>query len=184
MSTETDSPLRRARSFFMAPSPGGRATVAIRAAVGGVFIVSGLLKFVFSNQGPARFAKIGLPAPTELAYFVGGVEVVCGTLLLVGLLTRLAAVPLVIDMIVALATTKVPLLYGPGPEPALAMPKTGFWAFAYQARLDATMLTACVYLAIVGAGVWSVDAILSRRRGGGPLMNDVRIGEAGAQLMG
>src|SRR4029079_10578748 len=122
---ETESLPRRALAFFLAPSSGGRATVAIRGAVGGVFRVSGVLKFLFANQGPARFAKLGLPA--DLSYFVGSVEVVCGALLLGGLFTRFAAVPLVVDMLVALATTKVPLLYGPGPEPVAAMPKTGFW---------------------------------------------------------
>jgi len=145
-------------------SSGPRATVAIRGAVGFVFLVSGMTKFLFENQGPGRFAKLGLPAPHELAYFVGGVEIVCGGLLLVGLFTRLAAVPLVIDMVVAVLSTKVPLLFGPGPEPVAAVPKIGFWAFAYQARLDLAMLSACVYVAIIGAGLWSLDAIRARRR--------------------
>ncbi len=147
----------------MSQSP-SRATIALRGAVGSVFIVSGLLKLLYDNQGPGRFAKIGLPDPAQLAYFVAFVEITAGTMLLLGLLTRLAAIPLVIDMVVAIATTKVPLLFGAGPEPVTAMPKTGLWAFAYQARLDVTMLTACVYLMIVGAGVWSLDALLARRR--------------------
>jgi uncharacterized membrane protein YphA (DoxX/SURF4 family) len=151
-----------------------RATAAVRGAVGAVFFVSGLMKFLFENQGPGRFAKIGLPAPHELAYFVGVVEVTCGALLLVGLFTRYAAVPLVIDMVVALAATKVPLLFGVGPEPVAAAPKMGFWAFAYQSRLDLTMLSACVFLAVVGGGLWSVDAILLRRRGEHALMGKVR----------
>jgi uncharacterized membrane protein YphA (DoxX/SURF4 family) len=45
-------------------------------------------------RGAGRFAKIGIPAPELLGPFVGGVEVVCGTLLLLGLATRLAALPL------------------------------------------------------------------------------------------
>jgi uncharacterized membrane protein YphA (DoxX/SURF4 family) len=181
------SPVRRALSFFLAPGVGGsatRATVAIRAVVGGVFVVSGLMKFVFENQGPARFAKIGLPAPAELAHFVGGVEVVCGALLLVGLFTRMAAVPLVIDMAVALATTKLPLLVGAGPEPVAAVPKTGFWAFAYQSRLDVTMLTACVYLAVIGAGLWSLDALRSRRARESVLLSRVRNDQRSAQPTG
>ena len=150
------------------PSVGqpSRATIAVRGAVGAVFVVSGLLKFAFENQGPGRFAKIGLPDPAQLAYFVGSVEVVAGTMLIVGLFTRLATIPLMIDMLVAVATTKVPLLFGPGPEPVAAIPKTGLWAFAYQARLDLTMLTACAYLLVVGAGLWSLDAFLARRRSG------------------
>jgi putative oxidoreductase len=136
--TNVTSPARRALAFFIEPSPGdpsSRAAVLLRGAVGSVFLVSGATKFLFDNQGPGRFAKIGFPAAHELASFVGGVEIVCGALLVVGLLTRLAAVPLIVDMVVALVTTKVPLLFGAGPEPVAAPPKIGFWAFAYQARL-------------------------------------------------
>jgi uncharacterized membrane protein YphA (DoxX/SURF4 family) len=177
------SPSERFRrvAAFLQPNIGQpfRATLIVRVAVGGVFLSSGLVKFLFDNQGPGRFAKIGLPAASQLAYFVGGVEVVCGTLLILGLFVRLAALPLVIDMIVALVTTKLPLLFGAGPEPIAAMPKTGFWAFAYQARLDITMLMACVFLVAVGAGLWSLDALLSRRRWEGRLMSDPRVaGEA------
>src|SRR5207249_4975114 len=87
-----------------------------------------------------------------------------GALVALGLLTRLAALPLAIDMVVAIASTKAPLLWGAGPEPVGAPPKTGLLAFAYQARLDLTMLGACVYLAIVGAGLWSLDAWLAKNR--------------------
>ena len=171
------SPTRRALAFFFEPSPGdpsSRAAVLLRGAVGSVFLVSGATKFLFDNQGPGRFAKLGFPAAHELASFVGGVEIVCGALLVVGLLTRLAAVPLVVDMVVALVTTKVPLLFGAGPEPVAAPPKTGFWAFAYQARLDGTMLLACAYLVAVGAGLWSIDAFLARRRWESALLDKVR----------
>lgn len=178
--SSTMSSSERARSiaaFLLRPSIGqpARATLLVRLAVGGVFLSSGLVKFLFDNQGPGRFAKIGLPAATQVAYFVGGVEVVCGALLILGLFVRLAALPLVIDMAVALVTTKLPLLFGAGPEPVAAMPKTGFWAFAYQARLDVTMLVACVFLVTVGAGLWSLDAMLSRRRWEGRLMSDRRV---------
>lgn len=167
MSHSASSPASRLLALFR-PNAGqpSRATIAVRGAVGAVFVVSGLLKFAFENQGPGRFAKIGLPDPAQLAYFVGSVEVVAGTMLIVGLFTRLATIPLMIDMLVAITTTKVPLLFGPGPEPVAAIPKTGLWAFAYQARLDITMLTACAYLLVVGAGLWSLDALLARRRTG------------------
>jgi uncharacterized membrane protein YphA (DoxX/SURF4 family) len=168
--------IRNAATFFLRPSIGqpSRATLLVRVAVGGVFLTSGLVKFLFDNQGPGRFAKIGLPAPAQLATFVGAVEVVCGALLLVGLFVRLAALPLVVDMAVAIATTKLPLLFGSGPEPVAALPKTGFWAFAYQARLDVTMLLGCVFLAAAGAGLWSIDALLSRRRWEGRLLGHPR----------
>jgi uncharacterized membrane protein YphA (DoxX/SURF4 family) len=168
--------IRNVATFFLRPSIGqpSRATLLVRVAVGAVFLTSGLVKFLFDNQGPGRFAKIGLPAPAQLATFIGTVEVVCGALLLVGLFVRLAALPLIADMAVAIATTKLPLLVGPGPEPVAAMPKVGFWAFAYQARLDVTMLLGCVFLAAVGAGLWSIDAVLSRRRWEGRLLGHPR----------
>ncbi len=141
-----------------------RATLLVRLAVGGVFLSSGLVKLLFDNQGPGRFAKIGLPDPSALATFVGAVEIACGALILAGLYVRLAALPLVADMIVAIASTKLPLLFGAGPEPVAAPPKTGLWAFAYQARLDVTMLLACVFLVVAGAGLLSLDARMARRQ--------------------
>src|SRR5262249_9110533 len=128
------------------------ATILVRLAVGGVFLASGLIKFFYNNQGVGRFAKLGIPAPEVMADFVGGVEISAGLLLAVGLATRLATIPLVIDMVVAIITSKLPMLFGPGPEPVAAPPKVGLWAFAYQARLDSTMLLCCVFLLVVGAG--------------------------------
>jgi uncharacterized membrane protein YphA (DoxX/SURF4 family) len=172
----SSEPARNVAAFLLRPSIGQplRATLLVRLAVGGVFMSSGLVKFLFENQGPGRFAKIGLPA--DLAYFVSAIEVVCGALLVLGLFVRLAALPLIVDMAVALATTKLPFLFGAGPEPVAAMPKTGFWAFAYQARLDVTMLLGCAFLVAAGAGLWSLDAMLSRRRWEGRLMKHPRVG--------
>jgi putative oxidoreductase len=171
-------PVRKLADSLLRPNIGHatRATLLVRLAVGYVFISSGLLKFLFDNQGPGRFAKIGLPAAPALASFVGATEIVCGTLLLAGLFVRLAALPLALDMVVAIATTKLPLLFGAGPEPVGAPPKTGLWAFAYQARLDVTMLAACAFLVVAGAGLLSVDALLSRRRWEERLMGDPRVG--------
>jgi putative oxidoreductase len=168
----------RAVTLLLRPNVGqpSRAVVLVRLAVGGVFFVSGAVKFLFDNQGPGRFAKIGLPAP--LAHVVGAIEMICGLMIVLGLMARLASLALAIDMVVALVTTKLPLLFGPGPEPVAAMPKAGLWAFAYQARLDVTMLAGCVFLLIVGAGLWSLDALLSRRRWVGRLMTDPRVGGA------
>jgi putative oxidoreductase len=143
-----------------------RETLLLRAAVGSVFVTSGALKFLYENQGVGRFTKIGLPSPELLAPFVGVVEVVCGGCLLLGLFTRLAAIPLVADMLVALATTKLPLLFGAGPEPIAAPPKTGLWAFLYQSRLDLTMLLSCLFLAMVGAGALSLDHWLATKQTG------------------
>jgi putative oxidoreductase len=128
------------------------ATVLIRLMVGAVFLSEGIQKFLFSDQlGSGRFAKIGLPAPAILAPFVGGCEITAGTLVLVGLGTRAAAVPLLAIMCVALASTKWPILRD-----------RGFWDAAHEARTDWSMLLGSLYLLIVGAGPWSLDALLSR----------------------
>jgi putative oxidoreductase len=169
--------LRDLLAFFLRPSIGQpmRATLLVRLAVGGVFVASGLVKLLFENQGAGRFAKIGLPAPAALATFVSVTETVCGAMIVAGLLVRIASLPLMIDMAVALVTTKLPLLFGAGPEPVSAMPKVGFWAFAYQARLDLAMFVACGFLVAAGAGLSSLDAVLSRRRCEGQLMDDPRV---------
>jgi uncharacterized membrane protein YphA (DoxX/SURF4 family) len=131
-----------------------RAVVLVRLLVGAVFVSEGIQKFLFSEQlGVGRFLKIGLPRPDVLAPFVGAVEITCGALLLIGLATRLAAVPLLCVMTVALATTKYPILV-----------RQGFWAAAHEARTDWSMFLGALFLLLVGAGAWSLDARLSRRR--------------------
>ena len=125
--------------------------VLIRLAVGAVFLTEGIQKFLFPDAlGVGRFTKIGIPAPEIMAPFVGAVEAGCGALLILGLLTRLAAIPLIVDMLVAIATTKIPLLL-----------KSGVWAMAHEARTGYTMLLGCLFFLTVGAGHWSVDAHLA-----------------------
>ena len=120
----------------------------IRLAVGGIFLSEGVQKFLFPDAlGAGRFTKIGIPWPGVMAPFVGVVEIVCGVLILAGLLTRLAAVPLIMDMIVAIATTKIPILM-----------KSGFLAMAHEARTDYAMILGLIFLALVGGGAWSLDA--------------------------
>lgn len=124
------------------------ATVLIRFLAGGVFFVEGVKKFLFAAQwGAGRFARIGIPLPEFTGPFVGLVEIVCGLLLLLGLLTRLGAVLLLIDISVAIATTKVPILL-----------KSGFFAMEDPARTDYSMLMSLLFLLLVGAGRWSLDA--------------------------
>ena len=131
----------------------------VRFAVGGVFLSEGIQKFLFPEElGFGRFAKIGIPVPGFTAPFVGFVEVICGLLLLVGLFTRWATVPLLADMAVAIWTTKLPLLA-----------KSGFWAMAHEARVDYTMVMGCVFLLIVGAGSLSLDQLLQGRRRAQPV---------------
>jgi putative oxidoreductase len=124
-----------------------RATILIRLLVGVVFLSEGIQKFLFpATLGVGRFLKVGIPAPQFFAPFVGVVEVVCGTLLIIGLLTRLATIPLIIDISVAIITTKIPMLS-----------TAGFWGMAHEARTDYCMLLGLVFLLLVGGGPFSID---------------------------
>lgn len=135
-------------------------------AVGGVFLSEGIQKFLFpADLAAGRFARIGIPTPEIMGPFVGGVEVVCGALIIIGLLTRWAAIPLIVDMLVAIITTKIPILLGHGfwrfSAPKLA--SYGFWSMTHEARVDVSMLLCSIFLLIVGAGAWSIDGRLARR---------------------
>lgn len=132
------------------------AVILVRLIVGGVFLSEGIQKFLFPAElGVGRFIEIGISYPEMTAPFVGGVEIVCGGLLLFGLLTRMATIPLLLDMAVAIATTKIPLLL-----------KEGFWKMAHEARVDYAMLLGLLFLLWVGPGAWSLDA--TKRRPTGP----------------
>lgn len=131
-----------------------KAVVLIRILVGWVFLSEGIQKFLFPDSlGVGRFVKIGIPWPQVMAPFVGVVEIVCGALLLIGLLTRLAAVPLLIDILVALYSTKI-----------ATFSKNGFWGTLHEARTDVSMLLGLIFLLLVGAGAWSLDARLAAGR--------------------
>lgn len=130
------------------------SVVLIRLMVGWVFMSEGVQKFLFpAALGVGRFEKIGIPSPHFFASFVGVVEIVCGLLLILGLLTRLAAIPLLIDITVAIATTKIPMLL-----------KSGFWAAMHEARTDYCMFLGALFLIAVGGGDFSVDAKLGRQK--------------------
>ena len=123
------------------------ATILIRLMVGWVFMSEGIQKFLFPDAlGVGRFTKIGIPAPHFFAPFVGVVEIVCGGLLIFGLLTRLASIPLLIDILVAIATTKIPMLS-----------KVGFWGTMHEARTDFSMLLGLIFLLMAGSGSMSFD---------------------------
>lgn len=128
------------------------ATILIRCMVGAVFLSEGIQKFLYPDQrGVGRFIKIGLPEPELFATLVGVTEVTCGALVLLGLLTRLATVPLITIMLVALASTKIPILI-----------ERGFWTMAHDSRTDYSMLLGSLFLLIVGAGPWAADRFLNR----------------------
>src|SRR5438105_15090219 len=101
------------RRLFSTKAPA--ATILVQLLVGSVFLAEGIQKFLFPAQCAAgRFAKIGIPAPEITGPFVGGCETVCGALLIIGLLTRLAAIVLLIDISLAILSTKIPILLGHG----------------------------------------------------------------------
>ena len=132
--------------------------------MGAIFLSEGIQKFLFPNELAAgRFIKIGIPAPEVLGPFVGTVETVCGFLIILGLLTRLAAIPLIINMCVALISTKLPILLGHGfwRFSLSKLASYGFWSMAHEARTDFAMLLGSIFLLIVGAGAWSLDARLA-----------------------
>jgi len=124
-----------------------RAVILIRLLVGWVFVSEGIQKFLFPVAlGWGRFAKIGLRYPHVLVAIVGGLEIVCGALVLLGLWTRFAAVPLLAIIGTAIATTKVPILH-----------HQGAWAMLHEARTDFSMALGLIFLLIVGGGAWALD---------------------------
>ncbi len=138
-----------------------KSIVLIRVLVGWVFLSEGIQKFLFpAALGIGRFAKIGIPAPQVMAPFVGVVEIGCGVLILIGLFTRWATVPLLIDIAVALLTTKLPMFA-----------KDGIWSALHEARTDLSMVCGLLFLLLVGGGSISLDAKISAYRVAGSASN-------------
>jgi putative oxidoreductase len=124
-----------------------KTTIIIRLMVGAVFLSEGIQKFLFPDTlGAGRFEKIGLPMHEFLGVFVGSFEILCGLLILLGLITRLASIPLIIIMLVAFATTKTAVLA-----------EKGFWEMLHGSRTDWSMLLGSIFLLIKGGGFFSID---------------------------
>jgi len=124
-----------------------KTTIIIRFMVGVIFVSEGIQKILYAEKlGTGRFVKIGLPYPDFLGNAVGSIEIICGALLIIGLLTRLAAIPLLLIMVVAIATTKVQLLAD-----------HGFWSMLHDSRTDWSMFLGNTFLIINGGGKWSLD---------------------------
>ncbi len=143
-----------------------RAIALIRLLVGWVFVVEGILKFVLSDElGVGRFAMIGIPVPQVMAPFVEVVEIVCGALVISGMLTRLAAIPLLIDISVAVLSTKIPIWLGHGywHFSVSKLKHYGLLSMLHEARTDLSMLIGLIFLLVVGAGSWSVDHWLTSK---------------------
>lgn len=118
----------------------------LRIMVGWVFLSEGIQKFLYpAAQGVGRFHKIGIPFPAFSAPFVGVVEIVCGAMLIAGVATGFAVILLLIDIAVAIASTKVPLL------------KHGFWTAMHEARTDFCMILGLIAIALLGSGGLSMQ---------------------------
>jgi uncharacterized membrane protein YphA (DoxX/SURF4 family) len=133
--------------FFFQSDTGPASILLIRLAVGLIFFTQGILKFSDPKMGVERFTRIGFPQPAFTAHFVGGFEIVCGALVLVGLWTRLAAIPLFLIISTAIATTKLP---------ELTHPNQGFWFMVSDARTDFAMFCSLIFLIFSGGGAWSL----------------------------
>lgn len=156
------------RFFTQPPTSGPRATILIRLMAGGVFFWEGILKFVYVNQGVGRFTKLGMPVPEVLAPAVAVLEIAGGVLLMSGLGTRLISVPFIIEMIVAMLSTKIALYYGTSPLPKPpALPQVGIWAVLHEIRSDYAQIASVAFLLAAGPGPWSLDALLRRKRAPG-----------------
>jgi len=154
--------MSRLVSFFVRDGGTELASVAfVRLAVGLIFLSQGVLKFTDPAMGIVRFTRIGFSFPGFTAHFVGTFEIVCGTLVLLGLLTRVASAPLLIVIGTAIGSTKVPELF---------RQSQGFWFMVSDARTDFAMLCSLIFLICAGPGRWSLDAVRlgpgSRRRRG------------------
>ncbi len=150
--------------FLYPPDNAPTATFLLRLMAGGVFLWEGMLKFVFANQGVGRFTKLGIPAPELTANFIGILEIVGGILIIAGFLTRVIAVPFIIEMIVAMLSTKISMYFGTSPLPLPPVPpQMGLWAVLHEIRSEYAQIMVVIFLLIVGPGRWSLDALLLRR---------------------
>ena len=154
------------RFFTQPPTGGPKATLFIRLMAGGVFLSEGLLKFAYANQGVGRFTKLGMPMPELLAPAIAFLEIGGGLLLISGLGTRLISAPFVIEMVVAILSTKIALYFGTSPlaKPPVP-PVVGWWAVLHESRSDYAQLMSCLFLLVSGPGPWSLDHWFAERRG-------------------
>lgn len=148
-------------------SDNSKTTIIIRIMVGLVFLSEGIQKFLYpAARGMGRFDKMGFPNPEFFATFVGTFEIICGILLLVGLLTRAAALAMLINMTVAIIVTKFPIAFGEsfGPFVLRDLKTYGLWSMAHEIRTDFAMWLGSLFLLIKGAGKWSIDLSLTKRK--------------------
>jgi len=138
---------------LLVPSCNTKSAIFIRLAVGLIFFTQGILKYIDPHMGLLRFTRIGFPFPAFTAHFVGAFEIACGSMVLIGLFTRIASIPLLIVILTAIATTKIPELF---------RPNQGFWFMISDARTDFAMTMGLLFLISAGPGSWALDALIWR----------------------
>ncbi len=134
--------------------------------VGWVFLSEGIQKFLYPElRGPGRFEGMGFPNPEFFASFVGVFEILCGIAILAGLLTRAAALAMIINMTVAIVVTKIPIAFGEsfGPFILRDLKTYGFWSMAHEMRTDMSMWLGSLFLLVKGGGRWSLDLLVTRK---------------------
>ena len=141
-----------------------KTTILIRLMVGAVFLSEGIQKYLYpAIRGTGRFEGMGFPNPEFWGNFVGLFEILCGALLLSGLLTRGAALAMLINMTVAIIVTKIPIAFGEsfGSFVLRELKTYGFWSMAHEMRTDFAMWLGSLFLLIKGGGRWSMDKKIS-----------------------
>jgi len=155
--------MKKIITWFLDPPVTGQSTILIiRLLAGGVFFWEGILKFVYVNQGVGRFTKLGFPFPETAAHLVATGEIIGGLLLIFGLFTRATAFYFIVQMIVAVLSTKIDLYFGTSPLPLPpALPREGIWAVLHEIRSDYSQILSCLFLLLEGAGRRSIDFFIS-----------------------
>jgi len=148
--------------FLNPPVNGPSIILIIRLMTGSVFFWEGILKFVYVNQGVGRVTKLGFAYPEVTAHIIAVGEIIGGLFLILGLFTRIVAFYFIIQMTVAILSTKISLYLGTSPLPAPpAPPKSGIWAVLHEIRADFAQILTCLFLLVGGAGRRSLDFIIS-----------------------
>jgi uncharacterized membrane protein YphA (DoxX/SURF4 family) len=148
--------------FQYPPVTGTSSVIIVRLMAGAVFFFEGILKFLYANQGVGRFAKLGFPFPEATAHIIATGEIIGGLLLLSGLFTRFVSFYFIIQMIVAVLSTKISLYFGNSPLPMpVVPPQTGLWAVEHESRSDYAQIMACLFLLMEGPGRISIDFMIA-----------------------
>jgi putative oxidoreductase len=155
--------MKKTINWFTHPPVTGQSTILIiRLMAGSVFFWEGILKFVYTNQGVGRFTKLGFPFPETTAHFVATFEIIGGLFLILGLFTRITSFYFIVQMVIAVLTTKISLYLGTSPLPLPPAPPTaGIWAVLHEIRSDYAQILCCLFLLIEGAGRRSIDFVIS-----------------------